>query len=242
MSRRVPVATVGVHARPAREEADALPTFPAHCPPALHTGAVLNLSPRCGPRGAPCGPARPSAPGTGTPARAAAACHGPAPPGPPPPSAWVASRLPQPIRLPEPVGTALPAATAGGHVSGALCRSSCDPQLEAPLGPAAAAPRRRPTGRRSLRESHAAPSCRGRRGATKGLAAHRPSWLQQGRVLGGPRRAPLPGPRSPPGSAPAHDGPSTGGLGGHWSFESCETLVYKFQGLWPHLDRDVHRD
>lgn len=68
------------------------------------------------------GPAQPCRghPGTDTPTWAAA-CHGPGRPGPLPPSVWVTSRLPQPIRLPEP---------AGDHAAGGHCGQ---PRVRSPL-------------------------------------------------------------------------------------------------------------
>lgn len=134
-----------------REEADALPTLLAPRPPAPRTGApsspqgaVLHLSPRCALRGGPvlsC-PAVPPAPGDGHTARAADVCHGPARPGPFRPQRGSPLGCPSPSALRNPRGTALRAAAAGSHVSGALCGSTRDVPARswAPLsGPAAAA-------------------------------------------------------------------------------------------------------
>lgn len=129
-------ATEGTRARPAREEADALPTFQAQRPPAPHTGApsspqgaVLDLSLCCahcaGPRGVLPSPAV-STRGRTHPHRPSTSVKVQPDQGPfcPQSGSPLGCRSRSAFR--NPWGTALPVAAVGSHVSRALRRRTCD--------------------------------------------------------------------------------------------------------------------
>lgn len=178
-------------------------------------------------------PAVPPAPGDGHTARAADVCHGPARPGPFRPQRGSPLGCPSPSALRNPRGTALRAATCPEPSAGAP--ATCPPGAGRPS--------------RVLRPPHSCdvPSgdgpCRGQRSAWLQRRGARPPGAQRGQVLTGTpsgSSCPVRGHRRA--RPPPTTGTSTRGLHGHQSFKPCETLFHKFQGLWPHLDRDSRRD